>query len=110
MNNNIFNTQDVFKNEVVLTESTYNDHIAKKHPEVKSPTEIKDTVEKPHVVYQSQTFAESKIFFRKIGNSVYNKTIVEYNDNNEGIVSTSYHSETISGVGEGRPLYVNYKN
>lgn len=113
MKNKIFETTDVFNTKVSLSTDTYNDHILLGHPEVDNVNYIKDTIEKPNVVYQSNKKDKRKIFF-KLGadpryKQLYMKTVVEYN-NNEGSVTTSFLSKNIEGVKEGGLLYADRNN
>lgn len=110
----IFETTDVFNEKVVLFEDDYKDHILVGHPEMQDIEEIKNTVEKPNIVYKSKMFNNRKVFFKLGANkkykNVYTKAIVEYNENESARITTSFLSSEIQGVEEGGLIYANKNN
>lgn len=113
-NSIIFKTSSVLGETITLTQEYFEKHIVAHHPEMKGhENDIKDTIEEPNLVYKAKRFPEKrKHFVRKTNKSEpsnYNNVIVEYTEENEGHIKTSYYSENL-GVGGGENVYLKFEN
>lgn len=106
----IFEATSILNDTVIMDEETFRNHIMMRHPEMTGhENEIKETIEKPNLVYKAKRHPDTrKQFVRKTHKneiSEYNNVIVEYDDDNNGHVKTSYYSENLERGGD----YVYFK-
>ena len=106
----IFEATSILKDTIIMSQETFDKHIVTRHPEMRGhEQDIKETIEKPNLVYNAKRFPETrKQFVRKTHKneiSEYNNVIVEYDTENNGHVKTSYYSENLERGGD----YVYFK-
>ena len=66
MSSNLFQTQDVFGNDVCLPNTRWHEHILVIHPEVQPfLAEIEDAIRNPHCIYTSWSNRYTKLFYKR---------------------------------------------
>lgn len=103
MDDKIISTLDYAKRTVNLKKSTFEEHICDGHPEMADNCHaIKEAVETPEVVYESNQSPKREVFFSRVKSSsyprLYTKVVVEYNNPYEGTIKSSWFEKSITGV------------
>ena len=101
--NIIFESTDPFGRKIILDSSTWNEHIIPGHDEMKgNEISVKNTIENPDFIYESNTHNNRDVFFSVRPEStypkLYTKVVVEINKVQSGEVSTAFFSKEVQGV------------
>ena len=90
----IFTTTDPESRTIRLDTEAWQ-HIKKRHPEIKTTSEVKQTIRKPDIIIQNerrQTITYSKTENMNLYSNVYARMNSTYN---EGSVATAYKTRTL---------------
>ena len=102
MFSNLFQTQDVFGNNVCLPNARWREHILVIHPEVQPfLNKIEYTIRNPHCVYTSRSDRYAKLFYKRgitqgKYRDLYIKVVVSY-ETHPAIVKTAFFTASLTG-------------
>lgn len=99
----MFTTTDPLNRKIICTSDTWNNHIVKGHVIMQNNINaVKETIEKPEVIYKSNQSPVRNVYFSKVPSStfpkLYTKVVVEIDEaSNTGEVVSAWPQKSISG-------------
>lgn len=114
----LFETSDPRGYSVTLSREQYFNHILKSENHIShnefSPEEIKECIESPRVISQSEKIPSRDLYFSKTSArypSLFLETVVDMDEERKaGEVVTAYLTKKVNGGKEGGLRYVNIKS
>lgn len=102
---NKIETKSILNEEVICSAQAWFGHIVAEHPIMaRNLNAVKDTIEKPEVIYTSSQNEQRKIYFKKSDFSTYNiytKVVTKSIENNKSeVVSAWPQKEVKGGIGD----------